>query len=175
MRLNAWQRDTSRSARREVPICEPVRIRSTATSSLRKGDGAISERSPQTPSDLCRSTRRRPSATVSTTLAFAPVASAIEGNHLEARAFLLRAEAPLQAEPLERESVLLLASGAVGRSDKVDGLRRFTRRHYPASLWSFNRTEAVVLTMLERWDELEPVLPQLKRVAAKSGSRYMRW
>jgi hypothetical protein len=79
----------------------------------------------------------------------------------------------LQAEPLERESVLLLASGAVGRSDEVDELRRMTRQRYAAPLWYFNRMEAVVLTMLERWDEVNEVLPRLERVAATSGSRYV--
>ncbi len=40
----------------------------------------------------------------STAIAFAGVASAMEGKDQEARASLSRAEAPLQAEPLERES-----------------------------------------------------------------------
>ena len=110
---------------------------------------------------------------VSTAIAFAAVASAIEGDVPEARALLSRAEVPLQAEPLERESVLLLASGAVGRSDKVDELRRMTRQRYPAPLWFFNRMEAVVLTMLERWDEVDELLPPLERVAAEGGSRYV--
>ncbi|HWC02607.1 MAG TPA: hypothetical protein VHF87_07535 [Methylomirabilota bacterium] len=51
---------------------------------------------------------------VTTTRAFAAVAHALEGRPAEARALLSRAEAPLQAEPLERESVLLRAYGAVG-------------------------------------------------------------
>ena len=110
---------------------------------------------------------------VSTALAFAATASAIEGEDFEARGLLSRAEVPLQAEPLERESVLLLASGAVGRSDKVDELRRMTRQRYAAPLWYFNRMEAVVLTMLERWDEVDEVLPGLERVAAKGDSRYV--
>jgi hypothetical protein len=79
----------------------------------------------------------------------------------------------LQAEPLERESVLLLASGAVGRLDKVGELRRTTRQRYAAPLWYFNRMEAVVLTMLERWDELDAVLPCLERLARGSSSRYV--
>jgi hypothetical protein len=110
---------------------------------------------------------------VTTALAFAAVASAIDGEDLEAQALLSRAEAPLQAEPLERESVLLLASGAVGRSNKVDELRRMTRQRYAVPLWYFNRMEAVVLTMLERWDEVDEVLPSLGRLAAKGGSRYV--
>ena len=110
---------------------------------------------------------------VSTALAFAAVASAIEGDGSDARGLLSRAEAPLQAEPLERESVLLLASGAIGRWDKVDELRQLTREHYAKPLWFFNRMEAVVLTMLERWDEVEEVLPHLEHVAAKSGSCYV--
>src|SRR5262249_50608653 len=55
--------------------------------------------------------------------AFAAIARAIEGRRAEAQALLTRAEAPLQAEPLERESVLLLANGVVGRLDKVADLR----------------------------------------------------
>ncbi|HKX06728.1 MAG TPA: AAA family ATPase [Stellaceae bacterium] len=110
---------------------------------------------------------------VSTAFAFAAVASAIEGNDQDAQALLSRAEVPLQAEPLERESVLLLASGAIGRSDKVDELRQTIRQNYAAPLWFFIRTEAVVLTMLQRWDELNQVLPHLERAAAKSGSRYI--
>jgi class 3 adenylate cyclase len=110
---------------------------------------------------------------VTTALAFAAVATAIENEGLEAQALLSRAEVPLQTEPLERESVLLLASGAVGRSDQVDELRRMTSQRYAAPLWYFNRMEAVVLTMLERWDEVDEVLPRLERLAAKSGSRYV--
>jgi hypothetical protein len=110
---------------------------------------------------------------VSTALAFAAVASAIEGDHPEARALLSRAEAPLQAEPLERESLLLLARGALGRSRDVDELRRMTHQRYGAPLWFFTRTEAVVLAMLERWDEVDEVLPSLERVAAGNGSRYL--
>jgi hypothetical protein len=110
---------------------------------------------------------------VTTALGFAVVACAIEGEHGEARALLARAQAPLQAEPLERESVLLLANGALGRADKVDGLRRMTRRRYATPLWYFDRMDAVVLTMLERWDALEEVLPRLERLAANGDSRYV--
>jgi hypothetical protein len=110
---------------------------------------------------------------VTTALAFAAAASAIEGEDLDARALLSRAEAPLQAEPFERESVLLLASGAVGRWDKVDELRQFTRRRYAAPFWYFSRMEAVVLTMFERWAEVALALPPLERIAAGGGSPYI--
>jgi hypothetical protein len=110
---------------------------------------------------------------VTTALAFAAVASAIEGEDLEAQTLLSRAETPLQAEPLERESVLLLASGAVGRSDKVDELRLITRQSYATPLWYFNRMEAVVLTMLERWDKVDQVLSSLEPLAEKGGSGYV--
>ena len=33
--------------------------------------------------------------------------------------------------------------------------------------------EAVVLTMLERWNEVDEVVLHLERVAAKGGSRYV--
>ncbi|GGF40784.1 adenylate cyclase [Aliidongia dinghuensis] len=110
---------------------------------------------------------------VTTALAFAAVASAIEGEDMEARALLSRAEAPLQAEPFERESVLLLANGALGLSDKVDELRGMTRQRNATPLWYFDRMDAVVLTMLERWDEVDEVLPRLERVAAQGNSRYV--
>jgi tetratricopeptide (TPR) repeat protein len=110
---------------------------------------------------------------VSTALAFAAVANAIEGRDLEAQALLSRAEAPLQAEPLERECVLLLASGAVGRSNKVAELRRATHHAYAVPLWYFHRMEAVVLTMLEQWGDVEEMLPCLDRTIAQSGSRYL--
>jgi class 3 adenylate cyclase len=110
---------------------------------------------------------------VSTMFAFAAVACAVQGNRSEAEALLSRAEAPLQAEPLERESVLLLASASVGRSDKVVDLLRIARQKYPAPLWYFTRMEAVVLAMLEQWDALNEVLLRLERIAAVGGSKYI--
>jgi len=109
---------------------------------------------------------------VTAVLAFAAIAHAVEGRGPEARALLMRAEAPLQAEPLERESVLLLANGAAGRSDKVAELRRQVCEGAAPPFWFFTRMEAVVLTMLERWDEVDDALRPLERVAEK-GSRYL--
>jgi class 3 adenylate cyclase/tetratricopeptide (TPR) repeat protein len=109
---------------------------------------------------------------VTTTRAFVAVAHAVEGRPSEARSFLARAELPLQAEPLERESVLLLAYGAVGATADVSGLRREVRAQPAAPFWFFHRMDAVVLTMLERWADLEEVLPPLERIAAH-GSPYL--
>jgi hypothetical protein len=39
-------------------------------------------------------------------------------------------------------------------------------------LWFFHRMEAVALTMLERWDELDRVLRPLEDIVAK-GSPYL--
>jgi tetratricopeptide (TPR) repeat protein len=109
---------------------------------------------------------------VTAVLAFAVAAHAVEGRHAEARALLTRAEVQLQAEPLERESVLLLANAVTGRWEKVAELRRQVRDGTAPPFWFFKRMEAVVLTMFERWDELDDVLLSLDRVARK-GSRYL--
>jgi hypothetical protein len=109
---------------------------------------------------------------VTTARAFAVVAHALEGRPAEARAILFRAELPLQAEPLERESVLMLAYGAVGARRDVARLRREVRAQGETGFWFFHRMEAVVLTMLERWPELAEVLPSLERVAGR-GSAYL--
>jgi tetratricopeptide (TPR) repeat protein len=109
---------------------------------------------------------------VTTARAFAVVAHALEGRPAEARARLSRAELPLQAEPLERESALLLAYGAVGADADVARLRRQVREQAATPFWFFHRMEAVVLTMLARWAELGDVLPPLERIAAR-GSPYL--
>jgi class 3 adenylate cyclase/tetratricopeptide (TPR) repeat protein len=109
---------------------------------------------------------------VTTARAFAVVAHALEGQPAEARALLPRAEMPLQAEPLERESVLLLAYGAVGARADVARLRRQVREQGETQFWFFHRMEAVVLAMLERWRDLAEALPLLERVAAR-GSPYL--
>ncbi len=109
---------------------------------------------------------------VTTTRAFAAVAHAIEGHPSDARALLTRAEEPLQAEPFERESALLLAYGAVGARADVAGLRRQVRAQPTPPFWFFHRMEAVALTMLEDWSELATVLPPLERVAVR-GSPYL--
>jgi hypothetical protein len=109
---------------------------------------------------------------VTTARALAVVAHALEGRPAEARGLLSRAERPLQAEPLERESVLLLAYGAAGARGDVAQLRRQVQELGATQFWFFQRMEAVVLTMLERWPELADVLPRLERVAAH-GSPYL--
>ena len=109
---------------------------------------------------------------VTTARAFAVVAHALEGQPAEARALLSRAELPLQAEPLERESVLLLAYGALGARSDVARLRRQIREQGETPFWFFHRMEAVVLTMLESWQDLAEVLRLLERVAAR-GSSYL--
>jgi class 3 adenylate cyclase/tetratricopeptide (TPR) repeat protein len=109
---------------------------------------------------------------VTTVLSFAVIAHAIEGRCSEARALFMRAEAPMQAEPLERESVLLLANGVIGDQDKVERLRRDAREPKAQLFWFFHRMEAVALTILERWDELHEVLPPLERIVTK-GSPYV--
>ena len=109
---------------------------------------------------------------VTTARAFAVVAHALEGRPAEARDLLTRAELPLQAEPLERESVLLLAYGSVGARGDVARLRRQVRELGETQFWFFHRTEAVVLTMLDCWPELADVLPRLERVVAH-GSPYL--
>jgi class 3 adenylate cyclase/tetratricopeptide (TPR) repeat protein len=98
---------------------------------------------------------------VTSALAFATVAHAVEGRLPEARALLVRALAPLQSEPLERESVLLLASAAAGARDEVEGLLRKVYGNTGPMFWFFQRAEAVAHTMLERWEPLEVLLPQL--------------
>jgi len=70
------------------------------------------------------------------------------------------------------ESVLLLAYGAVGARADVARLRRQIREQGETPFWFFHRMEAVVLTMLERWQDLAEVLPSLERVAAR-GSPYL--
>jgi len=109
---------------------------------------------------------------VTTARAFAVVAHAVEKRPGEARALLARAELPLQAEPLERESVLLLAYGALGADTHVAELRRQVRAPGTTPFWFFLRMEAVVLTMLGQWAEVAGILPSLDRVAAR-GSLYL--
>jgi len=109
---------------------------------------------------------------VTTVLSFAVIAHAIEGRCSEARALFMRAEAPMQAEPWERESVLVLANGVIGDRGKVEGLRRDARESELRPFWFYHRMEAVALTMLERWDELDEVLRPLERVVVK-GSPYL--
>ena len=109
---------------------------------------------------------------VTTARAFAAVAHAMEGQSDEARAALRRAVEPLQAEPLERESVLLLAHAVVGGRDEVEALIREVRARRGQVFWFFQRMEVVALTMLQQWDAVEVSLAPLERIGAK-GSPYL--
>jgi class 3 adenylate cyclase/tetratricopeptide (TPR) repeat protein len=109
---------------------------------------------------------------VTTARAFAAVAHAMEGESDEARAVLRRAVEPLQAEPLERESVLLLAHAAVGGRDEVEALIREVHARRGQVFWFFQRMEVVALTMLQQWNAVEAALAPLERIAVK-GSRYL--
>jgi class 3 adenylate cyclase/tetratricopeptide (TPR) repeat protein len=109
---------------------------------------------------------------VTTTTAFAAVAHAVEARWADAGALLTRAELPLQAEPFEREAVLLLAYGALGRRRDVERLIRNAEAHRMPIPWHFRRMEAIALTMLQDWDALESALAPLETAAA-GGSRYL--
>jgi hypothetical protein len=108
---------------------------------------------------------------VTTALGFATIAHAVNGRQREARAMLVRAMAPLQSEPLERETVLLLAAATVGEREQVDALLRQAHESAQPMFWFFERAEAVAYAMLERWQPLEALLLQLQAVP---GSAYLR-
>jgi hypothetical protein len=108
---------------------------------------------------------------VTTTRAFGLVACALQGDAAGARALLPHVETPLQAEPFERESLLALVYGALGRRDALHALA--DPLNPPGTpFWFFQRTYVVALTMLEAWEDLEAVLPPLERVAGE-GSPYL--
>jgi class 3 adenylate cyclase len=109
---------------------------------------------------------------VTTTTAFAAVAHALEARWTEAQGLLARAEVPLQAEPFEREAVLLLAYGTLGRRRDAERLIREVEALGIPIPWHFRRAEAVVLTMLQGWEPLEKVLASLE-AAAGGGSQYL--
>ena len=106
---------------------------------------------------------------VTTARAFAAVAHAMEGQTDEARAVLRRAVEPLQAEPLERESVLLLAHAVVGARDEVEALIRDVRARRGEVFWFFQRMEVVALTMLQQWSAVEVALASLERIAVNDS------
>jgi class 3 adenylate cyclase/tetratricopeptide (TPR) repeat protein len=109
---------------------------------------------------------------VTTVQAFAIVADVLDRRTVGATSLLTRAEMPLQSEPFERESVLLLLYGATGRRDAVDlVLKQVAQRDIPP-FWFFRRTEAVVLTMLERWDRVNEVLTAMDG-RVESASPYL--
>lgn len=109
---------------------------------------------------------------VTTATAFAAVAHALEARWTEARALLARAETPLQAEPFEREAVLLLAYGTLGRRRDAERLIREVEALGLPVPWHFRRAQAVVLTMLQAWEPLEEALAALE-AAASGGSQYL--
>lgn len=105
--------------------------------------------------------------------AFAAVAHMVEGQPGAARTLLTAAEVPLQAESFDRESVLLLAYGVLGRRSHAERLMRECReRGLPNPPWYFYRAEAVALTILEAWELLDAALSPLT-VAASRGSQYL--
>jgi serine/threonine protein kinase/tetratricopeptide (TPR) repeat protein len=109
---------------------------------------------------------------VTTTRAFALLAQALEGAAESARALLPGVETPLQSEPFERESLLALVYGVLGRRDALSAVANQVGNSGATPMWFFLRNYAVALTMLESWDELESVLPPLDRLAAR-GSAYL--
>jgi len=102
---------------------------------------------------------------VTTVLAFAAVAHMLEGQVGAARALLEKVEAPLQAEPLERESLLILTYAVMGNANRVQAIIRQVEDSVAVPFWFFRRMQAVALTMLEQWADLPPILGSLERVA----------
>jgi class 3 adenylate cyclase len=109
---------------------------------------------------------------VTTARAFATVAHAMEGQRGEARAALRRAGERLQAEPFERESVLLLAHAVMGARDEVHALIRDVYASGSQVFWFFHRMEVVALVMLEQWKAAETALARLEGLLAK-GNPYL--
>jgi class 3 adenylate cyclase/tetratricopeptide (TPR) repeat protein len=109
---------------------------------------------------------------VTTARAFKAVAHMMEGQGDQALAVLRRAVEPLQAEPLERESVLLLAHAVVGGRDEVEALIREVYARGSQVFWFFQRMQVIALTMLQQWDAVEAALAPLERIAAK-GNPYL--
>jgi class 3 adenylate cyclase/tetratricopeptide (TPR) repeat protein len=110
---------------------------------------------------------------VTTARAFAAVALTLLGRRSDAEAWLHRAEERLTAVFFRHEEVVLLAYGALGRRQEAGGLIGAIRERaepIPHFLW---RTHAVVLTMLEQWDDLDEPLAALEPAAA-GGSAYLR-
>jgi len=109
---------------------------------------------------------------VTTMRAFETVAHAMEGRRDQALVALRRAVEPLQAEPLERESVLLLAHAVLGRHDEVEGLIREVRARAGQVFWFFERMQVVALAMLQQWDAVQAALVPLERLAVR-GNPYL--
>jgi hypothetical protein len=79
---------------------------------------------------------------------------------------------PLQAEPFERASLLLLAYGVMGGRDALRAVVGQVDEHEAARFWAFHRMHAVALTLPEQWAELGEALRRLERVADR-GSAYL--
>jgi hypothetical protein len=109
---------------------------------------------------------------VTTLRAFAIVADVMDRRSVDVQARSARAALPLQAEIFEREGVLLLLYGVIGRPDRVDAVLGEIDRAGTSPFWFFTRNRAAVLTMLQRWDELDSVLSSLEGIAG-ADSRYL--
>src|SRR5262249_272024 len=96
----------------------------------------------------------------------------VEGQQEQARAAARQAVEPLQAEPLERESVLLLAHAVGGQREGVEALIREVEARGGPGFWFFRRMQTVVLTMLGAWGAVEAGLAPLERIATE-GSPYL--
>ncbi len=108
---------------------------------------------------------------VTTTRALGAVAHALLGQTAEARAFLARTETRLTTTPFWHEAVLLLICGVLGRRSETERLLREVRPQGRLPVF-FRRTEATVLTMLERWDDLDEPLRAVEEAAAR-GSPFL--
>jgi class 3 adenylate cyclase/tetratricopeptide (TPR) repeat protein len=104
---------------------------------------------------------------VTTSRAFAAVADVMEGHAREASSLVPRAEEPLQGEPYERESLLALLYGSLGRHDALETLMANVASRGDRPFWFFHRMVAVAFTMLEQWDRVEAALEELRRVAGR--------
>lgn len=111
---------------------------------------------------------------ITTARAFGAVAHALLGQRAEAETSLRRAETRLTSLPFSHEEGLLLTYGALGRRPDVQGLMDEIGERYGALLpHFFRRTQATVLTMLERWNDLAEPLEALDAAAAQ-GSPFLR-
>ena len=105
---------------------------------------------------------------VTTLRAFSVVADVMTRRHAD-HSEVDRAVMPLQAEIFEREAVLLLLHGVVGRPDRVDAVLGEVDRAGTSPFWFFMRNRAAVLTMLERWNDLDMVLSPLEQLAGANS------
>ena len=109
---------------------------------------------------------------VTTVQAFASIADVVERRGVEARSLLARAELPLQAEPFERESLLLLLYATIGNRDAVDALVATVRQRGDSPFWFFHRMAAVAFTMLGRWDQVDDALTAIGAIPGRDSSYF---